>query len=625
MASAEKHALIIAIGDYPEESRWPDISSRNDVAHVEAALLQLGFVTSDISYLYDADATKAGIEQEFSKLLARVNTGDIVYIHYSGHGQQVLDDDGDEIDQLDEAIVPYDSPMLFDEGVYEGQRLLRDDHISTLTSALRKKIGPTGQLILVMDSCHSGTGTRGMGKARGTDRIMAPADFTVNIQSVEKAAGIATPGKDLAPMASYYGASPRELNYETMDEQSRPVGSLSYAISQVLSQTKSELSFRELFERVRLKMKVLAPRQNPQWEGPENTILLGGQVRKAADYFVIRKVLSSTKISIDAGTLVDIYEGATIHITNPSDGQLVTTGTVTDAGLTESVVEIMSPLADGQYYHVTASERTYPRIALTVHLSEELEEDIAVLSTVIRRLPFAKLTAANADIFVGRCEGESLQLSTKEGDALAVIAYGSEVKEAAQKQIANSLRSYAQGKYLKSLESSVIGYDFVVELVLIDCTTKQPLPSSTATSNILPVGSCVQFEVSNEGLKGAYFSLIDIQPDNVVNIIAPATYLGYTADEYFLKPGETYRTDYPIEIGQPYGEETVKLIASASPLDLSAVITTQGKATRGLANSGPLEQIFAESYGSYGTRGMSTARKTGQQLTTKTLHFKIVQ
>ena len=43
------------------------------------------------------------------ELVARIGQDDIVVFHYSGHGSQMTDLEGDEPDGLDETIVPYDS------------------------------------------------------------------------------------------------------------------------------------------------------------------------------------------------------------------------------------------------------------------------------------------------------------------------------------------------------------------------------------------------------------------------------------------------------------------------------------------------------------------------------------
>ena len=51
-------------------------------------------------------------------LIKGAKPGDSLFFHYSGHGSQVKDKDGDEIDGLDETILPVDfqkSGMIIDD------------------------------------------------------------------------------------------------------------------------------------------------------------------------------------------------------------------------------------------------------------------------------------------------------------------------------------------------------------------------------------------------------------------------------------------------------------------------------------------------------------------------------
>ena len=624
---AEKHALIIAVGDYPQEGYWPDISSRNDVHHIKSALLKLGWNEENISSIYDASATKAGITEQLNLLQSKVKEGDIVFIHYSGHGQQVADDNGDELDNLDEAIVPYDSPMIFTEGVYEGERLIRDDQIGEQTQKIRKVCGPTGQLILILDSCHSGTGTRGMGKVRGTDHIMAAANFTTNKISSEKTIGLASDDSEgLAPMASFYGASPRELNYETLDQQSKPVGSLSYAMASVLANMKDIYTFQELFDRIKLKMKVLAPRQNPQWEGPSDVLLLGGKLPPQEEYYSVSNILSPNTITAEVGTISDVFAGSTVEIYSKDRDAVIARGAVSKALLTESTItlnEVMDVKED-ELIVVRIKEKAYAGLQATVSASLDTSSLWAATINEILGMSIVSVVEENADLFVTETtNGGNLQIATKDGSILYEETYKKSLEPKLKADITNTIRSFIQGNFLKSYENPKSDHQFDLEIVVVDCNTGSELETIAIQDGKLKIGSCVQFKVTNTGLQGAYFSLIDIQPDNVINLIAPAVDLGYTADEYYLKAGKSYSTSYTIEIAQPSGQETVKLISSKTPLDLSGIISSQGKSTRGLINRNPFEQMFAETY-NVTTRG-AKIRKSGEQVGTKTLYFNIVE
>ena len=124
LSSAQtKHALIVAIGNYPDpiNNGWPVINSINDISLIKNALVtSQQFAEKNIQVLADSQATKKGIVAALDNLVANANSGDIVVIHFSSHGEQIEDDNDDEIDRLDEVIVPYGAvynadPEKFDQ------------------------------------------------------------------------------------------------------------------------------------------------------------------------------------------------------------------------------------------------------------------------------------------------------------------------------------------------------------------------------------------------------------------------------------------------------------------------------------------------------------------------------
>lgn len=160
MVAQTKRALVIGIGEQVDKS-WAKINGDKDVPLVQQMLHKVGY--TDIRTLVNKQATKAGIVSAFKMLTAQCAVGDIVYIHFSGHGQQVTDVNGDEgkKDGWDEAWVPYDAYLRYDEKRYKGEKHLIDDELNTLLTAIRNKIGDSGKLLVVVDACHSGDSSRG--------------------------------------------------------------------------------------------------------------------------------------------------------------------------------------------------------------------------------------------------------------------------------------------------------------------------------------------------------------------------------------------------------------------------------------------------------------------------------
>ena len=130
-AQAEtKRALLIGISDYGNEmedpNKWANISGANDIVLLTPLFKEQGF---SVKSLVDGQATHAGITKAFEKLIKKCKKGDIVYVHFSMHGQPFEDLNGDEEDGWDEALIPVDAQMKYSKGVYEGDNHLLDDEL----------------------------------------------------------------------------------------------------------------------------------------------------------------------------------------------------------------------------------------------------------------------------------------------------------------------------------------------------------------------------------------------------------------------------------------------------------------------------------------------------------------
>jgi metacaspase-1 len=96
-----------------------------------------------ITTLWDAQATKINIQRALWALVRDSYMCDPkeIWFVYSGHGAQVRDRNGDEIDGLDEAIVTFELETIL------------DDELNLIFSHLNGK----PKTYLIYDCCHSGT------------------------------------------------------------------------------------------------------------------------------------------------------------------------------------------------------------------------------------------------------------------------------------------------------------------------------------------------------------------------------------------------------------------------------------------------------------------------------------
>ena len=161
LSHATKRARVIGIGNYPEASGWAKINGDKDLPIVRDMLLANGFQSKDIVELKNESATADAIRKALDALVGKAAKGDVIYIHFSGHGQQITDLHGDEEDGFDEAWIPIDAQFSYAKGKYEGENHIVDDQLNQWLSQLRSKVGATGKITVVADACHSGGGSRG--------------------------------------------------------------------------------------------------------------------------------------------------------------------------------------------------------------------------------------------------------------------------------------------------------------------------------------------------------------------------------------------------------------------------------------------------------------------------------
>jgi len=143
-----KRALLIGINEYA----LVGANLRgcvNDVQNIAGALTDLyGFAPADTTMLVDDQATKAAMMQAIAELVDTAAPGDVLYLHYSGHGSNVPDTNGDEeTDGRDEILCPHD---------LDWNDPLTDDWLRTTFD----RLDPGASLTVVMDCCHSGSNTR---------------------------------------------------------------------------------------------------------------------------------------------------------------------------------------------------------------------------------------------------------------------------------------------------------------------------------------------------------------------------------------------------------------------------------------------------------------------------------
>ncbi len=146
-------ALIVGVGDYANESVTDLPGTLADANGIYQLLTNTyNFPKENICMLQNEAATSDNFRNAFKEALVdRARENDVAVVFYAGHGSQVTDQNGDEPDEWDETFVFHNADGW-------GADELVDDDFHKMLQQLHAK---TRNIVAIVDSCNSGTSTRG--------------------------------------------------------------------------------------------------------------------------------------------------------------------------------------------------------------------------------------------------------------------------------------------------------------------------------------------------------------------------------------------------------------------------------------------------------------------------------
>jgi hypothetical protein len=593
-SNAEKYALIIAIGNYPlpEKNGWSKLSSGNDAALMNDALQHQGFKQENIKLVLDTNATKANIEKSIDYLHNHVLAGDIVVIHFSGYGEQLEDDNGDEADGLDEALVPYGAVYSADRNRYKELQkgYLRDDELNEKITALRDKLGANGDVLMLLDVCYSATEANaiGDGQCRGTNPPMVSFKFTplyspIIETSVFRDKTRSDPGYDACPFTILSAAAARNLNFECVKDKGVVYGPLSYAFATALVKLKFKTTYRTLFTEIDNTIRDIAPLQKPVMEGEVmDRLLFRGNYKSRQPYFTVEKWNTPYEFVIDAGLLFGVTRGSSVNLIDVSANDTVkqtyipqATIIATDNYSSVARLIVQDTIIAGNF-RAYSSQMNYGTGKLRLNMrnvngvAKKVKESFKDFSLIeFHNNPELYLDTFNS--------AKSWALKYPNG---AVYQSGFDIIGAdAIENIKDWLKRFSRYRYLRGLNFEEEGLTARVELVFLNDSGQIDLAKMKTRSNngrlALQEGDVVYLNVTNTGTKRLYVNVLDIRSDGRISPILPAKHIAnpIKLNECRIVPGgAVLMSNIKITIAPPFGEETFKVFLSKDSLDLEDVL-----------------------------------------------------
>jgi hypothetical protein len=257
-------ALLVGIDNYP--ANMSNLRGCvNDVNHLNEYLKEHVALNQCIETLKNSDGTRENIIRLFRQHLGKAGENDVVLFHYSGHGSRELT--APEFNRYSsyrkgETLVCYDSRS---SGGYD----LADKELAILLWEVAKK---NPHLVVSLDCCHSGSGTR---RKPDDSNIAAVREIPGRFEGKRNAAprpletyleGFYSRNKTLRIPQSRHvlmaACSRYQRAYETKDHR----GFFSSALLEVLTKSSPDISYADLFVRCRTAIRKRVSIQTPQFE-----------------------------------------------------------------------------------------------------------------------------------------------------------------------------------------------------------------------------------------------------------------------------------------------------------------------------------------------------------------------
>lgn len=251
-----KKALCIGINNYPGAQN--DLKGCVNDANAWADLLvaHYDFPKTDVQLLLDDQATKANIIQGLGELLRGAAVGDVLVFCNSSHGTYVVDTSRDELDRYDEALVPYDFQ----------QNVILDDELRELFAGVPRGV----KLSVLLDACHSGSGTREVFNpliGYRKERFLPPAARgAVELADETSARPAKKYPQSTMNEILLSGCTSKEYSYDAQIGSAFH-GAMTFYALQVIAQAGYRITYADLARQVNLALETEGYSQHPQLEG----------------------------------------------------------------------------------------------------------------------------------------------------------------------------------------------------------------------------------------------------------------------------------------------------------------------------------------------------------------------
>lgn len=640
-STPRKLALLIGINTYQES---PLNGCVTDVYLQQQLLIhRFGFNPKDILIVTDAQATRQGILTAFEEhLIKQAKSGDVVVYHYSGHGSQVRDTDCDVSDCLNSTFIPVDSSLSNASGG-SGVPDIMGHTLFLLMDALK-----TENVTVVLDSCHSGGGTRGNLRIRSRNSATPPKITNAEQNYQQKWLSLLNLSAETFKQRRRAGVAKGVVIAATKRNQLAAdapfedffAGAFTYLMTQYLWQQTGNESFARVMPNVaRSTTRLSFTKQEPLIEskpGSDNTrspIYFINETTPPAEA-VITKVEGNQAVLWLGGLLPDslaaFNAGAILSVVDSSNREQGRVELISRKGLVGQA-KLLDAAKPGAFLQERA--RGIPnnltlKIGLDPSLGNQINQAKQALAA-IPRIEALPLQQQEVQYILGRMtqayqqQLRSTTIAPPEvasfglfSPALELIpnSFGAKTETITEAiiRLRPKLQSLLAARIVKTALNTnssrlnivasmrpegageVIASAFTIRGLAKNTTLNAAMPAVPLNSQKLPLGTPVQLQIVNNETNPLYLSVLVIDPTGEISVLFPNQWAAAAAVT-LVAAGQTLLIPDPskdrfrLVTQEPKGVAEVLILASRSPLRKALQTIRAIAAARGNNNrSGPV-------------------------------------
>ena len=633
-----KLAMIVAIGQYPANSGLRPIAAVSDVKYIRSILNKNGFDDSNIKTLINEQATKSLILEGLTNMATKAKKKDIIVLHFGCHGQQIRDqrtvEQGkDEDDGYDETLLPYDAKAKYNPTGYRGENHLRDDDLYPKLMAIRQKIGPEGSLLVLLDACNSGTGTRSESVAGSRGEPIPfpdpenPIDSLADVPDVQK--GFFDNMSDsFSNMVVISGSGPHQVNKQVLVNKEE-LGALSYAFCKAMNEMPPGSNYRSLFEKIKATIQSFIPDQLPMLEGNADQEIFSGKYTPKTERIFLKvgaKTTTSPEDSvfiIEKGMMDNVAIGTACSIYKAGMAGKIADGVIRKVENFRSIGVANKLLKRNESYEIGQLEESFGNLSAGIKLKfeEPLNTSIRVEKQVKRLIqPYSFLVLSdNADfqVAVKSVAGSKQATLTDRNDKLlwtAALTEADSLTLEDTRQLLANIKKALRTKYLRTMPDGGNLAPF------FSAALSPNNEYDSARGVVLKPGDSYSLKLYNKSDSTLFFTVLDIYPDNHVEVLYPGK--GKEAADYSIGRQAAVIRKLSVSKGTPAGVEFLKIIVSLEPMDLRNVFqqTVRRDAMRSFQVM--LDDVLNERDAARSTRG-DVASIKAEEIGIFTVHLTI--